>query len=246
MSKLLLEQLSALHLHGMRQALEEIPAPETTTLTWETVLSRLLEAETCHRQTRSFMYRLTLAKLPQIKTFEQFDLSGLPIKQAQLDPLIQGRFIDAHENIFIIGGSGTGKTHIALALAYKALQNNQRIRFYRFNELAKNLLAAQEHQYAPQMIARLLRYSVLVIDELGYLPIDQKAGPLLFELFSQCYEKGSLIITTHLVFDEWAELFGSKKATMAMIDRLTHHCHLLETGNDSWRLKEVKKKQEQC
>lgn len=234
------EQLSALRLKGMLQAFDEIVAePSLAGQPWQKLFPILLDAEVTYRQTRSFMYRLDLAKLPQIKTFENFDVSNIPTKKEQVDKLCQCSFIDAHENVLIIGGSGTGKSHIALALAYKALQLNHRIRFYRFNELASSLLAAKEHRYEANRIAHLLRYSLLVVDELGYLPIDQTAGPLLFELFSQFYERGSLIITTHLAFDEWGELFGSKKATTAMIDRLTHHCHLVETGNESWRLKEV-------
>ena len=107
-----------------------------------------------------------------------------------------------------------------------------------FGDLARHLLQAKEHRYEANFMARLERYRVLVIDEMGYVPIDTQAGPLLFELFSKLYEKTSLIITTHLTFDEWAPLFGGAKSSKAIIDRVTHHCKIMETGNISWRLKE--------
>ena len=121
-----------------------------------------------------------------------------------------------------------------------ALQNNYRIRFYKFAELARALIIAQSHNCETAFMAKLQRFDLLVIDELGYVPIDSKASPLLFELFSNLYEKVSTIITTHLTFDEWSNIFGNIKATKAIIDRFTHHCLVLETGNKSWRLKEGK------
>ena len=150
------------------------------------------------------------------------------------------KFIKDHYNILIIGGSGAGKSHLAIGLAYLALQNSYRIRFYKFAELARDLIKAQSHNYETAFMAKLQRFDLVVIDELGYLPIDPKASPLLFELFSNLYEKVSTIITTHLTFDEWPNIFGNIKATKAIIDRFTHHCLVLETGNKSWRLKEGK------
>ena len=138
---------------------------------------------------------------------------------------------------YVMGSSGTGKTHLSLVLAHQALLNNFRIKFYFFSDLARHLIYAKEHRYEQNFIARLQRFHLLIIDELGYLPIEQQAGALLFELFSKLYEKTSLIITTHLTFDEWASLFGNPKSSKAIIDRITHHCTILETGNKSWRLK---------
>jgi DNA replication protein DnaC len=162
----------------------------------------------------------------------------LPIRKEQLIALTECQFITEKSNLLLIGGSGSGKTHIALAIAYAALQKLYRVKFYLFGDLARLLLQAKEHRYEANFMARLERYRVLVIDEMGYVPIDPQAGPLLFELFSKLYEKTSLIITTHLTFDEWAPLFGGAKSSKAIIDRVTHHCKILETGNVSWRLKE--------
>jgi DNA replication protein DnaC len=203
------------------------------------LMQQFLETEIAYRQTRSLAYRLELAKLPQVKSLDHFDCSQTPVDPEQLKRLAQCQFIEHHYNLLLIGGSGSGKTHIALALAYVALQNLYRVKFYLFNDLARHLLHAREHRYEANFMARLQRFHALVIDEMGYLPIDPQAGSLLFELFSKLYEKTSLIITTHLTsFDEWAPLFGNPKASKAMIDRMTHHCTILETGDTSWRIKE--------
>lgn len=236
------EQIEKLGFKGMLPTFSElVESSNNHDMPWQQVIKMLLAAEITYRQTRSFMYRLNLARLPQMKTLETFDCKSSAIEQNTLDQVGTCEFIKANENILLIGGSGSGKSHIALALAYIALQQKYRVRFYRFNELARCLLTAQEHHYENNLIARLQRFHLLIVDELGYVPIDQKAGALLFELFSGLYEKASVIITTHLMFDEWTDIFGNKKSTKAMIDRLTHHCKILETGNDSWRLKEGNK-----
>lgn len=240
-NKAIENHLFQLNLKGMLSALNtDVYQQSMTPEQWQSLMLELLEAELAYRQARSYTYRLTLSRLPQIKTFDEFIGQNLPIKAGKLEQLAHCDFIPAHENVLLIGGSGTGKSHIALALAHRALQKNYRIKFYKFNDLARDLMVAKTHSYESKFIQKLMRFHMLVIDELGYLPIDHKAGALLFELFSGFYEKGSLVITTHLVFDEWAEIFGNMKSTQALIDRVTHHCHLLETGNESWRLKEGK------
>lgn len=161
-----------------------------------------------------------------------------PVERETLDQLGECAFVSQKHNILLIGGSGSGKTHIALATAYAALQQRYRVKFYVFSDLARQLLKAKDHHYEGNLMNRLLYFQVLVIDELGYLPIDQAASHLLFELFSKLYERVSLVITTHLSFEEWAPLFGSSKASRAILDRVTHHCTIIETGEDSWRLKE--------
>lgn len=237
------DYLSRLHLKGMLNTFisEAKNRHEMTSDEWILFIVKLLEAELAHRQARSYAYRLELARLPQIKTLDDFDVSNVPIKPEKLTEIKECSFVPAHQNILLVGGSGTGKTHIALALAHKALQKNHRVKFFKFSELARNIVIAQEHRYEARFIGQLLRFNLLIIDEFGYLPIDQKAGALLFELFSGLYEKGSIIITTHLAFDEWPQMFVNKKLTKAVIDRITHHCHILETGNESWRVKEVLK-----
>lgn len=231
--------LKTLRFNGMLAHFGElVEVCESQKLTNIELMCRFLEVEVAHRQTRSLLYRLDLAKLPQIKSLDNFEWSNTPIQQEQVTSLLQGEFIARKQNLLLVGGSGSGKTHIALALAHAALQKDYRVKFYRFTDLARSLLHAKEHRYEASFMSRLQRFHVLVIDELGYLPVDQQASCLLFELFSKFYEQVSLIITTHLTFDEWAPLFGSPKTSKAIIDRITHHCTILETGNKSWRLKE--------
>jgi DNA replication protein DnaC len=233
------EQFGALGLKGMLQYFDDIVDLKSQE-EWPQILLSMLKSESSYRQTRSFMYKLGLAKLPQMKSIDNFDPTGLPIKIETLESAKSMRFIKDRYNILIIGGSGAGKSHLAIGLAYLALQNSYRIRFYKFAELARDLITAQSHNYETAFMAKLQRFDLVVIDELGYLPIDPKASPLLFELFSNLYEKVSTIITTHLAFDEWPNIFGNIKATKAIIDRFTHHCLILETGDKSWRLKEGK------
>ena len=231
--------LKELRFNGMLAHLDESMAlSEMRKMTGIELMQHFLTVEAAHRQTRSLAYRLTLAHLPQVKSLDHFEWSNIPNQPEKLSLLNQCQFITQKQNLLLIGGSGTGKSHMALAIAYKALQDNFRVRFYFFSDLARQLLQAKEHRYEQSFIARLQRFHLLVIDELGYLPIDQQSGALLFELFSKLYEKTSLIITTHLTFDEWAPLFGNAKASKAIIDRITHHCIILETGNKSWRLRE--------
>jgi DNA replication protein DnaC len=235
----MLSLLKTLRFNGMLSQFDEImEAAEIKKLNGIELMKQLFETEIAYRQTRTLRYRLEMARLPQVKSLDNFDCSELPIQKEQLIALTECQFIIEKSNLLLIGGSGSGKTHIALAIAYAALQKLYRVKFYLFGDLARLLLQAKEHRYEANFMARLERYRVLVIDEMGYVPIDPQAGPLLFELFSKLYEKTSLIITTHLTFDEWAPLFGGAKSSKAIIDRVTHHCKILETGNVSWRLKE--------
>lgn len=233
------EQFGALGLKGMLQYFDDMVDLKSQEK-WPQMLLSMLKSEASYRQTRSFMYKLELAKLPQMKSMDNFDATDLPINHETLADAKNLKFIKDHYNILIIGGSGAGKSHLAIGLAYLALQSNYRIRFYKFAELARELIIAQSHNYETAFMAKLQRFDLVVIDELGYLPIDPKASPLLFELFSNLYEKVSTIITTHLKFDEWPNIFGNVKATKAIIDRFTHHCLVLETGDKSWRLREGK------
>ncbi|MFI5206216.1 MAG: IS21-like element helper ATPase IstB [Candidatus Paceibacterales bacterium] len=231
--------LKTLRFNGMLTHFDElIEVAELKKMNGIEFLQQFLETEIGYRQTRSLAYRLELAKLPQMKSLDNFDCRETPLDAEHLKRLAQCQFVEHHYNLLFIGGSGSGKTHLALALAYAALQNRYRVKFYLFSDLARHLLQAKARQYEANFMARLQRFHVVVIDEMGYLPIDQQAGSLLFELFSKLYEKTSLIITTHLTFDEGAPLFGNAKTSKAMIDRITHHCTILETGNISWRLKE--------
>lgn len=239
MIELIEASLKELRCHGMLENIRDIiDATKEKQDSLLQTLQKLFDVEIEYRKTRSLMYRLKLAKLPQIKSLETFNTDESTLEKKVLDELLECKYIQAAENILLIGGSGTGKSHVALSLAHVALEKGYKIKFYKFSELARQLLQAKEHRYEASLMAHLQRFNLLVIDEVGYLPIDKQAGALLFELFSNLYEKVSLILTTHLAFNEWDELFGSLKSTKAMIDRLTHHCQILETGNASWRLKE--------
>lgn len=233
----LLHLMWELKFYGMQRVFEETGDDDS----WHaslTSLERLLQAEAKHRQARSLNYRLDLARLPCIKHLDTFDWSSSPLEKHSLERLQTGAFIQTHHNIILIGGNGTGKSHLALALAYQCITQGYRLRFWDFYQLAGRLLLAKRHDQETQFIAWLKRFAVIVMDQMGYLPIDPQAAPLLCELFLGCYEKTSLVITTHLTFDEWVGVFGSAKLASAIIDRLTHHCHILETGNTSWRLKQ--------
>lgn len=239
MREKLLQLLNALNYKGMLEHIYDvIESAEKDNSSWKEVICKLLEIEISYRKTRSLMYRLKVARLPQIKTIENFDIDASALEEKTLNSLLTCDYIKNAENLLLIGGTGTGKSHIALALAYVALHNNFKVRFFKFSELARKLINAQEHRYEANLMAHLQRFNLLVIDELGYMPIDEKAGPLLFELFSNCYEKVAIIITTHLGFNEWDGIFGNLKSTKVVIDRLTHHCKIIETGNTSWRLKQ--------
>jgi DNA replication protein DnaC len=229
--------LTKLGYKGMLKSFNENGELKELSTQFQQTFKQVIKAEVSYREARSLIYRLELAKLPQIKTFDQLDLTNLLINQGRFDELKQFAFIEQRENILLIGASGTGKTHIAIALGYEAIRNGYRVKHYRFSDLAKELLNANQNGCDNSLFEKLKRFDLLIIDELGYLPIDKNAGKLLFELFSMLYEATSLIITTHLSFDEWDDIFGNKKSTKAIIDRITHHCQIIETGNKSWRLK---------
>src|SRR5665213_1865422 len=222
--KTLLPLLKTLRFNGMLSQFDEVVDMTAATEKEIGLMQRFLEIEIAYRQARSLGYRTKIARLPQIKSIDQFDCSETPLQPECLNHLESCQFIDKKHNILLIGGSGTGKTHVALALAYTALQKQFRVRFYLFSDLARHLLRAKERGYEANFMSYIQRFNLLVIDEMGYLPIDQQAGHLLFELFSKLYEKTSLIITTHLTFDEWTPLFNQAKTSKALIDRITHHC----------------------
>ena len=206
-------------------------------------LLQLAELELLQRERRAAERRLKAAKFPNNKTLEDFDFQKQPsINRVLVGELMRGEYVDNREAVILIGHPGTGKTHLATALGIAACQQGRKVRFHRVTELITQLMEAREERHLMRMKNQLAKLDLLILDELGYVPASKLGSELLFDVISTAYERTSVIVTTNLPFEQWTEVLGSQRLTGAVLDRLTHRCHILEATGESYRLNDARRR----
>jgi len=243
---LLRHHLTALRLPTVKAECEQVAREcASENIDYLGFLLRLCEHELADRERRACARRLKAARFPQLKSLDDFDFTAQPsLNRALIVELSRCEFIDRRESVIVLGGPGTGKTHVAIGLAAAACQRGKKVRFFRVTELLTQLLEAREERLLGRLRGQLARLDLIVLDEFGYVPASQVGAELLFDVISTSYERTSVIVTTNLPFDRWTEVLGNERLVAATLDRLTHRCHLLEATGESYRLKEARRRRQ--